>query len=253
MSAMRRCFLRIMGSALLFSLITPAWGFFEVFAQLKEELRTIEESQQGAERDAVVQKLDANAAIKFNDVTAKDWFYQYVSSTARWGIVSGYKDAAGKPTGKYGAGNTVTVGEILKMALKSAQVDEAKCKGTPSFAQAETHWARPFVLCAQEKKMRLIVKKPDLNRPALRAEVLSVIFDAFGDKAPPLFAPFTDTVNHPLESDIAYGAALRMVTGDKDANGKPLRTFRPDAPVNRAEAAKIIYERLRVEVMERSG
>lgn len=236
----------------LFPLSPPASAFFEIFAQLKEELRTIEESRQGAERDAVVQKLDAGST-KFSDVRSGDWFFQYVSSTARWGIISGYKDAAGKPTGQYGAGNTVTVAEILKMALKSAQVDETACGGTPGFAQAETHWARAFILCAQEKKMRLITKKPDLNRPALRAEVLSVIFDAFGDKAPPLFSPFTDTVNHPLESDIAYAAALKMVSGDKDASGTPLKTFRPNAPVNRAEAAKIIYERLRVEVMERSG
>lgn len=238
---------------LLCSLSAPASGFFEIFSQLKEELRAIEQTQQGKERDAVVQKFDAGAATRFSDVAAKDWFYQYVSSTARWGIVSGYKDATGKPTGQYGAGNTVTVGEILKMALKAAQVDETKCRGTLSIVQAENHWARQFVLCAQEKKMRLIAKKPDLNRPALRAEVLSVIFDAFGDKVPPLFAPFTDTVNHALESDIAYAAALKMVSGDKDANGKPLKTFRPNAPVNRAEAAKIIYERLRVEVMERSG
>lgn len=232
--------------------IKHAVGFFEIFSQLKQEIRAIEASQKGTERDAVVQKLGATGT-SFDDVAATDWFYQYVSSTARWSIVSGYKDAAGKPTGQYGPGNTVTVGEILKMALRAAQVDETTCTGTPGFAQAETHWARPFVLCAQGKKMRLIASRPDLNRPALRAEVLSVVFDAFGDTVPPLFAPFTDSVNHRLESDIAYGAALRMVSGDKDASGKALRTFRPDAAVNRAEAAKIIYERLRVQVMERSG
>lgn len=227
----------------------PAFGFFEIFEQLKQEIRTIEQSKQGEDRDAVVRTLDT--AGKFNDVGEKDWFYQYVSSTARWGIVSGYKNAAGKSTGTYGAGNTVTVAEILKMALKAAQADETACSGTPGFAQAETHWARAFVLCAQEKKMRLIASRPDLNRPALRGEVLSVVFDAFGDTVPPLFAPFKDAENHPLESDIAYAAALRMVNGDRDGSGLPLGTFRPNAAVNRAEAAKIIYERLRVEVMER--
>lgn len=245
--------LTLIGIALSSGMLTDRAGaFFEIFSQLKQEIRAIEESQQGEERDTLVKKLDAGVA-GFRDVAAADWFYQYVSSTARWGIVSGYKDAAGKPTGEYGPGNTVTVAEILKMALRAAQVDETTCTGTPGFAQAETHWARPFVLCAQGKKMRLIAARPDLNRPALRAEVLSVVFDAFGDTVPPLFAPFTDTVNHRLESDIAYGAALRMVSGDKDASGKALRTFRPDAAVNRAEAAKIIYERLRVQVMERSG
>lgn len=245
---------RLIGVGVLFALLTPrlALGFFEIFEQLKQEIRTMEQSQQGQDRDAVVRKLDTGAG-RFTDVRDGDWFYQYVSSTARWGIVSGYKDAAGKPTGTYGAGNTVTVAEILKMALKAAQVDETACNGAPGFPQADSHWARPFVLCAQEKAMRLIAQRPDLNRPALRGEVLSVIFDAFGDEVPPLFAPFKDTENHPLESDIAYAAALKMVSGDKDTKGTLLGTFRPNAPVNRAEAAKIIYERLRVEVMERSS
>ncbi len=246
----RRCSV-IIGVSSLVLLAGPAQGFFEVFSQLKDELRAIEQAQ-GGDRDAVLKKLDAGAGSRFTDVAAADWYYQYVSSTARWGIVSGYKDAAGKPTGRYGAGNTVTVAEIVKMALKAAQVDETLCKGTPAFAQAEKHWARPFVVCAQERKMRLIASRPDLNRAALRGEVLSVIFDAFGDTVPPLLSSFSDTADHPLESDIAYAAALRIITGDKDAAGKPLKTFRPNAPVNRAEAAKIIYERLRVQVMERS-
>lgn len=50
---------------------------------------------------------------------------------------------------------------------------------------------------------------------------------------------------------IAYAAALKIVSGDRDAAGNPRKIFRPNAPVNRAEAAKIIYERLRVEVMEK--
>jgi hypothetical protein len=135
------------------------------------------------------------------------------------------------------------------MALKAAQVDETTCVGNLTLPQAENHWARPFVICAQERGVRLLSSQPDLNRPALRGEVLSVIFDAFGDKVPPLYAPFKDAANHPLESDIAYANALGIVSGDKDASGNALGTFRPNAAVNRAEAAKMIYERLRVEVM----
>lgn len=233
-------------SALAF--LQPAAAFFEVFSTLSEELTAIEQSSPEALGD-LLEKLDASSTTKFSDVQSPDWFYRYVSSVARWGIVSGYKDASGKPTGVFSPGKTVTVAEILKMALKAAQVDETQCRGSPKFTQAEQHWARSFVVCAQERGVRLLETSPDLNRPAMRAEVLSVIFDAFGDQPPPLFSPFTDSVNHPLESDIAYAAALKMVSGDKDASGNPTGTFRPNDAIVRAEAAKIIYERLRVEVI----
>ena len=236
------------GLCIAFSLAQPALGFFEAFSKLADEIKAMEKSSPTGLND-LLQKLEKDSTVRLTDVGTGDWFYRYVSSVARWGIVSGYKDVSGKPMGSFGPGNTVTVAEILKMALKAAQVDEKKCKGSPGMAQAEDHWARPFVVCARQKKVRLLNSSPDLNRAALRGEVLSVIFDAFGDKVPPLMAPFSDTVNHPLEADIASAAALKMVSGDKDASGQATGTFRPNAPVNRAEAAKILYERLRVEAM----
>ncbi|MDO8648442.1 MAG: S-layer homology domain-containing protein [Candidatus Peregrinibacteria bacterium] len=237
----------LVSGVLVTTLVTPAFGLFEAFSKLAEELEAMERSSPEGLSE-LLEKLE-DSETKFNDVGSGDWFHRYVSSAARWGIVTGYKDAAGKPTGAFGPGNTVTVAEILKMALKAAQVDDATCRGSPSLTQAERHWARPFVVCAEQRGVRLLTSAPDLNRPALRGEVLSVVFDAFGDKVPPLFAPFKDTENHPLESDIAYAAALKIISGDKDKSGNPTGTFRPNAPVNRAEAAKIIYERLRVEVM----
>lgn len=233
------------GACALALIPSSAAGFFEAFSRLADEIKKIEQSSPESV-DKTVQDLESTS---FKDVKKDEWFYRYVTPVARWGIVSGYKDAQGKATGQFGAGNTVTVAEILKMALKAAQVDESTCKGTPALAQARDHWAKAFVVCAEQKKMRLLKSKPDLNRAALRGEVLSIIFDAFGDTVPPLFAPFKDAVGHTFEADIAYAAALRMVSGDKDATGNPTGTFRPNAAVNRAEAAKIIYERLRVEVM----
>lgn len=244
-----RAWAAFLGGLISVSLIPLTQGFFgPIFNQLKEEIEKIEQSSPEGLED-VLKDLEGAPAAQFSDVQANDWFHRYVSSVARWGIVSGYKDAAGNPTGQFGPGNTVTVAEILKMALKAAQVDETLCSGSPGLPQAENHWARPFVVCAQDRGVRLLKATPDLNRPATRAEVLSVLFDAFGDKVPPLFAPFKDTENHPLEPDIAYGAALKIVSGDKDPSGKPTGRFRPNDSVNRAEAAKIIYERLRVEVL----
>jgi len=63
-----------------------------------------------------------------------------------------------------------------------------------------------------------------------------------------MLSTFYDTEDHPLESDIAYAAAMGIVSGDTNELGQPTRMFRPDDAVNRAEAAKIIYEKIRVEV-----
>lgn len=215
---------------------------FEAFTQMADELRKIEQSAPSDQASTV----ESLKTLIFTDVPQTEWYYRYVTPITHWGIATGYKDANGKATGVFGAGNTVTTAEILKMALKAAQVDETQCTGVVT----EDHWAKPYLVCAREKKMRLFRTATDLNRAATRAEVLSVIFDAFGDTVPPLFAPFKDTEGHPLEADIAYAAALKMVSGDKDAVGKPTGNFRPNDPVKRGEAAKILYERLRVRVME---
>lgn len=245
LSMLRRVWTALGGASLLFfCFVPPAGAMFEIFTQLAEDLKKIEQSSP----EGIDQTLkDIGATGTFLDVQAADWFYRYVAPVARWGIVSGYKDSA--RAGTFGPGNTVTVAEILKMALKAAQVDESKCKGSAGLVQDESHWAQAFVVCAHEKKMRILKTNFALDRPATRAEVLGIIFDAFADTVPPLFAPFKDAAGHPLESDIAYAAALKMVSGDKDAAGKPVGTFRPNDDVKRAEAAKIIYERLRVEVM----
>lgn len=249
-SMIRHRFIAAASAALTcFTVTVPVTaGFFEAFSELTKEIEALEQSTPET-LDDLLKELEGVSAVGFTDVREADWFYRYVSPVARWGIVSGYKDSGGKPTGTFGPANTVTVAEMLKMALKAAQVDEATCKGAPGLSQAESHWARPFVVCAREREMRILRPDPDLNRSATRAEVVSIVFDAFGDTVPPLFSPFKDTANHALESDVAYAAALRMVSGDKDGSGTPTGTFRPDASVNRAEAAKIIYERLRVEVM----
>ncbi len=236
-------------SAIFVLLAAPsASAFFGAFDALEEEFERVE-GKSGNELQDILVELEEASGSGFRDVAQGQWYHQYVSSVARWGIVSGYKDSSGNPTGRFGPGDPVTIAEILKMAMEAGRVDESACTGTPSLAQARNHWARSYVACAEQRSFRMLRSGPDLNRAALRGEVLAIIHDAFGDRVPPLFSTFKDAANHPFESDIAYAAALGVVSGDKDAAGVPTGRFRPDSAVNRAEAAKIIYEKLRVEVM----
>ncbi len=237
---------------LLLVLLLPqtAAGFFGSLDSLQAEFKKIESGGEGEELTEILNQLDeVSGTVRFKDVPDGVWFHRYVSSVARWKIVSGYKDASGNPTGDFGPGNPVTVAEILKIAYGSSERDTETCTRTPQHPEAANHWSRIFVACAEDEGVRIIVAQASLNRAATRAEVLSVIHDVFKERVPPLLSSFSDTAGHTFESDIAFAAAMGIVSGDKDASKNATGTFRPDDMVNRAEAAKIIYEKLRVEVL----
>ena len=227
----------------LFALFGRTWAFFDILDDFTKELDAMEQGGTGEQRDS-------RGGGSFQDIQQGEWYTQYVVRVAQWGIVSGYKDTQGRALGVFGPGDPVTIAEILKMALKAAKVDEAACKGgVARQAQAQGHWAYLYIVCAEERNFRILRDPTDLNRPALRGEVLAIMHDAFGDKVPPLLSTFRDTAYHPYETDIAYAAALGVVSGDMDKAGNPTGTFRPNDEVSRAEAAKVIYEKLKAQVL----
>ncbi|MBI3336633.1 S-layer homology domain-containing protein [Candidatus Peregrinibacteria bacterium] len=251
-SRLRLCFCGKFIAILVFVLLAGIpWGkglaFFEVLDDLTRELDAMEQGGTGLED--LVEQLDLGGGGSFKDIKQGEWYTQYVARVAQWGIVSGYKDTQGRALGVFGPGDPVTIAEILKMALKAAKVDETACKGIARHPQAQGHWAYLYVVCAEEKNFRILQYPTNLNGPALRGEVLAIMHDAFGDKVPPLLSVFKDTAYHPYETDIAYAAALGVVSGDTDSAGNPIGTFRPNDEVNRAEATKIIYEKLKAQVL----
>ena len=237
--------------ALLYPL--PSFAFFGILDQLKEELAGMGGSHEemSVRFDDLVEQLSGPSERTFTDMTPGAWYERYVRGVTQWGIVSGYTDEEGRALGRFGPGDPVTIAQMLKMALEAAQVDETKCGSNPAHPQAQGHWAMQYVACGEEKNMRILRTFTNLDRPALRGEVLVIIHDAFGDRVPPLLSIFDDTADHPYEADIAYASVLGIVSGDTDRWGNPLGRFRPNDQINRAEAAKIIYEKLKSEVVLR--
>ena len=224
-------------------LTPPVFGFFDVFDDLQQEL-TGEQSSAPLNLDDLINNLEGASGPSFSDVPPSAWFSDAVSGVASRGIVSGYKDASGNPTGIFGPGNAVTIAEILKMAYGAANKDTGTCKATVNLPQAASHWAGQYVACAEEDDMRMMLTQPDLNRGATRAEVVAIIHDAFGVTIPSGRSPFYDTTGHSYDADIALAAVQGVVSGDTDSNGRPTGTFRPNDGVNRAEAAQIIFKSL---------
>jgi hypothetical protein len=221
-------------------------SFFEAADGLRREL-DLWRLVQIANLSDIIGRLDGIVGRAFLDVPDDAWYRSYVSFLSQAGIVTGEKDAAGVPTGYFRPERTVTVAEVLKMAMGAAKLATTSCPSAPTHAEAVGHWAAAYVACAEAGDVRLVdTRVLNLDRPATRAEMVGVVMDVFGDKPIDVFPMFFDTKNHPMERDIAYLAYMGVVSGDMN-NGKATGTFRPDANLNRAEAAKIIYERIRLD------
>jgi S-layer homology domain len=230
--------------------IPSASAFLDEIAQLREELQ-LHETAHAANFSDLVAKYDEIVSLSFNDVEDDKWYYKYVAPVSNWGIVSGYSDATGAPTGRFGPENNVTVAEALKMAFKAAKIDVSECSGAPPVhPQALTHWALSYISCGEQMHVRILTQGQyvNLDRPARRGEVLSIVHDVFGETVPRVFSPFKDTAGNAYEADIAYAAIRGIVSGTGDASGKPTGKFEPERSVTRAEYAKIIYEHLKVRI-----
>lgn len=240
--------LSFIAAALIMAPVTKA--FLDEIALLREELQ-VYQTTRAANFSDLVSKLDEIAGLTFKDVADGSWYYKYVASVGNWGIVSGYFDDKGQRTGFFGPQNPVTVAESLKMAFKAARVDQSLCGSLPpAHPGTQGHWAASFVSCAEKMGVRLLERNEyvDLNRPVTRAEALAIIDDVFGEEVPGVYADFEDTKGHEYEADVAYGVMRGIVSGDADAEGNSLGTFRPDDSVNRAEMSKLIYEQLKSDV-----
>lgn len=175
----------------------------------------------------------------FSDVPRNAWFSTYVSQAVDAGIVSGYKDQYGRPTGSFGPENKVTVGEALKISLLSAGYDE-------NLGVGYGHWAARYLSIALGERFEITQRNPQLNldRPATRAEVASMFADAFRVPVPMMqSSAFADvSASDPYAPAVNVLAQDNVVGGDTDASGHPIGRFRPWANINRAETVKIAME-----------
>jgi hypothetical protein len=243
MHAMQRLILPLCVIGILLGAGT-AHGFFAVWGQVRQQW------SQAAPASSTAQTSEEAPAIGplFLDVEGSSWYKPYVTAAAERTIVSGYRDGSGADTGHFGPADRVNIAEALKMTIRASGMDERLCaeptaKGDdPYYIEAEHHWAGAYIGCGLMRDFRLLREKPDVNRPMRRGEMIGLIHDAFGIKAPALPSLYADTEGHPYEADIAYATVQKVVSGDGSGM---MNAFRPDDSLNRAEAAKMIMEALK--------
>jgi hypothetical protein len=207
--------------------------------------------------------------LVFRDVQANAWYAQYVATVVQSGIASGYRDQEGNLTGEFGPANNVTYAEIAKMAMESAR--ETLPMDAPRNRSARGDWSEAYIRLAEDMDLTVYTQNLDVRQPATRGAVVQTLVEALNitepepevvetgtgsstgtgtlagsgvvltppaEETPPV--TFKDVPGrHPYADAITLAAELGIVSGDTDLRGNPKGTFRPNAPINRAEVAKI--------------
>lgn len=190
--------------------------------------------------DRLTVTIDGRQVV-FQDVPLAAWFAPFVADLVQAGIVSGYRDAQGNSAGLFGPADPVTYAQVVKMALLAAgkPIDPDAVPANPG---ARGSWAAPFVAAAES--LGLSVYRADLpvHAPAPRGAVVATLLETLGiPLRDGIASPFSDLpAGHPYANAILTAWKLGLLTGDTDRTGQPAGTVRPDAPINRAEAAKLV-------------
>lgn len=177
--------------------------------------------------------------VNFMDVSNSAWFSVYVKQAAEAGIVTGYKDEYGKPTGKFMPQNEITVAEALKIASEGAGYDEEAY--ATALQSGSDHWASAYLAVARGEEFP-VASRSTVERRATRAEVAAMIAAAFRVNVQ------TTVLNRYTDVDVRteYGTSIEalsrdgIVEGDTTSTGEAAGTFRPTERINRAEVTKMV-------------
>lgn len=183
----------------------------------------------------------AFAATSFKDVPRSHWAYDAIMDMAERGIISGYSDRTFRPD------NKITRAEFAKIMIAAADIDVDRSDNVNQTFKDVTkrHWAFFYVELAKSyltgyKSGSSYLYKPD--EYAVREDIAVALVRLMGydrtQKADlDLLDNFRDEddISKALRPYIALAIKNDLIKGFND------RTFRPLAPITRAEAASLLY------------
>ncbi len=89
--------------------------------------------------------VETPSTASFKDVASGAWYYKYVETAAKNGIVGGYKDAAGNLTGEFRPTANINRAEFGKMASLAFSLAEKSVDGHSFPDVAADHWAHGYI------------------------------------------------------------------------------------------------------------
>jgi len=179
---------------------------------------------------------------RFTDLTSDHWAFAPVSRMAQTGIISGY------PDGSFRAGNAVSTGEFIKMAIVAGDGENRAIGSRPSaHASATDHWAAPYYDAGitAEHFTGFDIGRRSLDHPITRDKMALIVNALLGDRPIAEGRPYGEWLNEirdvnsrtPYEYSIVRSFAAGILTGYPDG------TFRPKGILSRAEAA-VVFSKL---------
>lgn len=181
-----------------------------------------------ADQDRLLIKIDGRAT-RFGDVPTSAWFACHVQHVVGSRIFDGYRDMNGELLGLYGPSDSITMGQLAKIALRLAKAN------VPPAISGED-WYAPFVREAKTFRLTSFKANVDAAKPATRGVVITTLLEVLHIPTELDNLPYADVpLDSPDAPAISTATRLGIVSGDDGSH-----TFRPDAPINRAEVAKMI-------------
>jgi hypothetical protein len=220
------------------------WELMSDLFPVPESAIVIQKPERTLEEDPlwVVVRIDGVPTI-LSDVPKTEWLASFVVELAETGIISGYRDEEGRPTGLFGPADPVTIEQLAKMAVESSGIALDGCLGELKNGQAKEKWSEPYILCAET--LGWVVYSDGgvvLERPALRREVIVTLLQAM--KVP--FRSLRGNIFLDVGPSTEFAAAIEtaahagIVSGYTGTGGVLTGMFGPEDPVKRAEIAKIV-------------
>ncbi len=189
----------------------------------------------GSDSNIAAEKPDIPTS-SYKDVLLGDWYASYVLRLTSRDVVSGYNDVHGKKLDMFKPDSSASYAETAKMIL-------GMTNQSPTInASTSADWSLPYMRHMRELSFSLYTASTDPHTPISRSAFLQTALEAFNVPiAKGLQNSFSDLpAAHPFADAILTARSLGIVNGDS-TDAKNLTTIRPDAPINRAEVAKILF------------
>ncbi len=189
-------------------------------------------------------------AVVFNDVGIDDWYAVVIDTLVKANIISGYQDRLKQPTGEYGPADTLTKAQFTKMVVNAANLKNVSEQEIA--VPDSTHWSAEFFERLYTHGDSIFSELPaaELEDQITRAEVASLIVSSFNIEKNEngitlnyrdvnTATTFIEDINIVNSSCIMQGHDGTEIDGQK--------TFEPTSPINRAEAAMVLWRAMEVE------